>query len=136
MLPSFGTSLWFTPNAVLPGLADTWGVTTEDLGRLTGSVQLGFIIGTLAFALSGLADRWRASRIFLVSAVTGALVNGLFVLSPSLEIGLALRFVTGLCLAGIYPVGMKLVASWAPEKKGLVLGWLVGMLTLGTAFPT
>jgi MFS family permease len=131
----FGTSLWFTPNAVMPGLAQSWGVTAEDLGRLTGSVQLGFIIGTLAFALSGLADRWRASRIFLVSAVTGAVANGLFALSPSLEIGLALRFATGLCLAGIYPVGMKLVAGWAPEKKGLALGWLVGMLTLGTAFP-
>ena len=81
----FGTSLWFTPNAVMPGLAQSWGVTAEDLGRLTGSVQLGFIIGTLAFALSGLADRWRASRIFLVSAVTGAVANGLFALSPSLK---------------------------------------------------
>lgn len=131
----FGTSLWFTPNAVMPGLASAWGVTAGDVGRLTGAVQLGFILGTLAFALSGLADRWRASRIFLSSAVAGALANGLFVLSPSLETGLALRFATGLCLAGIYPIGMKLVASWAPEKKGLALGWLVGMLTLGTAFP-
>ena len=130
-----GTSLWFTPNAVMPGLMAAWSASTEEIGALTSAVQLGFILGTLLFALSGLADRWRASRIFLVSALAGALANGLFVLSTGPEAGLVWRFATGLCLAGIYPVGMKLVASWAPDRKGLALGWLVGMLTLGTAFP-
>ena len=129
------TSLWFTPNAVMPGLSAAWSATTQQIGSLTSSVQLGFIAGTLIFAVSGMADRWRASRIFLVSALSGALANGLFVFSGGLETGLVWRFVTGLCLAGIYPVGMKLVASWAPERKGFALGWLVGMLTLGTAFP-
>jgi MFS family permease len=130
-----GTSLWFTPNAVMPGLAAAWSATTGEIGALTSAVQLGFILGTLVFAVSGLADRWRASRIFLVSALAGALANALFVLSTEPETGMVWRFMTGLCLAGIYPVGMKLVASWAPERKGFALGWLVGMLTLGTAFP-
>ncbi|WP_227662830.1 MFS transporter [Marinobacter daqiaonensis] len=135
MAQFFGTSLWFTPNAVMPGLMASWGVGPAEVARLTGAVQLGFILGTLIFAISGLADRWRASRIFLVCALAGAVTNGLFVLSPGAGAGLIWRFLTGLCLAGIYPIGMKLVASWAPEKKGLALGWLVGMLTLGTAFP-
>ena len=130
-----GTSLWFTPNAVMSGLAAAWSATTGEIGALTSAVQLGFILGTLVFAVSGLADRWRASRIFLVSALAGALANAMFVLSTGPETGMVWRFMTGLCLAGIYPVGMKLVASWAPERKGFALGWLVGMLTLGTAFP-
>lgn len=130
-----GTSLWFTPNAVVPELMAAWSVTPEAVAELTSAVQLGFILGTLIFAVTGLADRWRASRIFLSSALLGALANGLFVLSDGPETGMLWRFVTGLCLAGIYPVGMKLVASWAPDRKGFALGWLVGMLTLGTAFP-
>ncbi|MFC4257860.1 nitrate/nitrite transporter [Marinobacter lacisalsi] len=129
------TSLWFTPNAVMTPLMAEWNASTEQIGALTGAVQLGFILGTLVFALSGLADRWRASRIFLVSALAGALANGLFVLSAGPDTAMVWRFITGLCLAGVYPVGMKLVASWAPERKGFALGWLVGMLTLGTAFP-
>lgn len=130
-----GTSLWFTPNAVVPELMAAWSVGPEEVARLTSAVQLGFILGTLVFAVTGLADRWRASRIFLTSALLGAMANGLFILSEGPDTAMVWRFVTGLCLAGVYPVGMKLVASWAPDRKGFALGWLVGMLALGTAFP-
>jgi MFS family permease len=130
-----GTSLWFTPNGVVEDLAHSWGMTAVELGRLTGAIQLGFIIGTLAFAISGLADRWRASRIFFASAISGAIANAAFAFAGGLTEGLIWRFLTGICLAGIYPIGMKLVAGWVPERKGYALGWLVGMLTLGTAFP-
>jgi len=131
----FGTSLWFTPNAVVHELTLIWGLTASELGHLTSAVQIGFILGTLGFALSGLADRWPASRIFLVAALIGAAANIAFTFAGGLTDALLWRFVTGLCLAGIYPIGMKLVASWAPEHKAMALGWLVGMLTLGTAFP-
>ena len=131
----FGTSLWFTANAVIGDLGREWELTTGQLGHLTSAVQLGFITGALAFAISGLADRWPASRIFLVCAMIGALSNAAFVLSGSMGEAMLWRFITGLALAGIYPVGMKLVAGWAPDRKGMALGWLVGMLTLGTAFP-
>lgn len=126
-----GTSLWFTANAVVQGLAASWGIGPAELGHLTSAIQLGFITGTMAFALSGLADRWAASRIFLVCAIAGALANAAFAFAGGLGEGLIWRFVTGLCLAGIYPVGMKLVAGWAPEQKGLALGWLViGVLVI------
>jgi MFS family permease len=131
----FGTSLWFTANAVVEDLSRSWGITAAQLGHLTSAVQLGFIVGTLSFAVSGLADRWRASRIFLFCALGGAFANAAFAFADGVGEGLVWRFITGLCLAGIYPVGMKLVAGWAPERKGFALGWLVGMLTLGTAFP-
>ncbi len=132
----FGTSLWFSANGVADHLARDWGLTAVELGYLTSAVQLGFIAGTLLFAVSGLADRFASSRLFLVSALIGAASNAGFALvSDSVASGMVFRFLTGLTLAGIYPVGMKLVVSWAPEKKGEALGWLVGMLSLGTALP-
>jgi predicted MFS family arabinose efflux permease len=87
-------------------------------------------------AATALADRFAASRIFAVSAVLGALANAAFALAAGgMQDALAHRFVTGLALAGIYPLGMKMVVSWAPQRTGEALGWLVGMLTLGTALP-
>ena len=131
----FGTSLWFSANAVADALQRQWGISVLDIGHLTSAVQLGFISGTFVFAFSGLADRFSASRIFSLCAVTGAAANAAFALSGGLGSALVLRFITGIALAGIYPIGMKLVVSWAPQKAGNVLGWLVGMLVLGSGLP-
>ena len=132
----FGTSLWFSANAAGADLMAAWGLQAADLGRLTNAVQLGFILGTLGFSLSGLADRFAASRIFAVCAVLGAAANAAFaLLAGGMDSALALRFAVGLALAGVYPLGMKLVVSWVPTQAGSALAWLVGMLTLGTALP-
>ena len=132
----FGTSLWFSINGVWLSLAAELGLAEADLGRLTLSVQAGFIAGTLALAVTGLADRFGASRIFLVSSLLGALANAGFVtVAGVFPLDSLLRFATGLCLAGIYPLGMKLVIAWTPKYAGAALAWLVGMLTLGTALP-
>ncbi|MGB8301927.1 MAG: MFS transporter [Azonexus sp.] len=132
----FGTSLWFSANSAADDLIHTWGITPAAIGTLTNAVQLGFILGTLSFAVSGLADRFAASRIFAVCALLGALCNAAFALFASdLASGIPLRFAVGLCLAGVYPLGMKLVVSWVPERAGAALAQLVGMLTLGTALP-
>ncbi len=132
----FGTSLWFSANSAASSLMQAWGISEADIGLLTNAVQLGFILGTLTFALSGLADRFEASRIFMVCALIGALANAAFaLLANDLSSGLPLRFAVGFSLAGVYPLGMKLVVSWVPERAGTVLSQLVGMLTLGTALP-
>lgn len=132
----FGTSLWFSANAAGGDLMAAWGLQPADLGRLTNAVQLGFILGTLGFSLTGLADRFAASRIFAVCAVLGAAANAAFaLLAGGMDSALPLRFMVGLALAGVYPLGMKLVVSWVPEQAGAALAWLVGMLTLGTALP-
>ena len=132
----FGTSLWFSINGVWLSLSAELGLTETDLGRLTLAVQAGFIAGTLTIAVTGLADRFGASQIFAVSSVLGALVNGGFVFAAQLPpLDFLLRFATGLCLAGIYPLGMKMVIAWTPRQAGAALAWLVGMLTLGTALP-
>lgn len=131
-----GTSLWFSSSAALPSLMRDWGLTRADAGVLVSAVQAGFILGTLLFALTNLADRFPAHRVFLVSALGGAGANALFALAAQgLPSALVFRFATGLMLAGIYPVGMKIVVSWAPRQVGQWLGWLVGALTLGTASP-
>lgn len=132
----FGTSLWFSINGVGPALQAAVGLSESDLGVLTIAVQAGFITGTLLIATTGLADRMRASHLFALSAVLGALVNAAFIgVAESITLATVARFLTGLCLAGIYPLGMKLVVSWTPDHAGAALGWLVGMLTLGIASP-
>lgn len=132
----FGTSLWFSANSAADDLIRAWGIVPADIGTLTNAVQLGFILGTLTFAISGLADRFPASRIFAVCAVLGAACNAAFAgLADGLAWAVPLRFAVGFCLAGVYPLGMKLVVSWVPERAGAALAQLVGMLTLGTALP-
>ncbi|HKR43105.1 MAG TPA: MFS transporter [Paraburkholderia sp.] len=132
----FGTALWFSANSTAADLMRIWHASTADIGWLTNAVQGGFILGTLFISLSGAADRFRASRIFVCSAIAGALFNFCFAwLSTGLVSGAIFRFGVGVCLAGIYPMGMKLIVGWAPDRTGQGLAQLVAMLTLGTALP-
>ena len=131
-----GTSLWFSMNSVADNLMATWEISLAGIGVLTNAVQLGFVAGTLLFAFSGIADRFRPSRIFALCALLGALCNAFFALyAEGMAAGVTLRFLVGVCLAGIYPVGMKLIITWDPEKASQRLAQLVGMLILGTALP-
>ena len=131
-----GASLWFAGNAVLPDLQREWGLPAESLGDITSAVQLGFIAGTLVFAFLALADRHSPRLVFLACALLGALANAAPVLlGGGLWPLLLLRFATGFFLAGIYPVGMKIASGWFRDDLGRALGWLVGALILGTAFP-
>lgn len=131
-----GTSLWFSANSAAGDLRSAWGIDDGDLGQLTIAVQTGFVLGTLLAALTSLADRFSASRIFVLASLVGAASNAGFALfADGMQGGLIWRFLTGLALAGIYPLGMKLVVSWEPQRAGEALSWLVGMLTLGTALP-
>jgi MFS family permease len=123
-------------NSVADNLMATWEISLAGIGVLTNAVQLGFVAGTLLFAFSGVADRFRPSRIFALCALLGALCNALFALyAEGMATGVTLRFLVGVCLAGIYPVGMKLIITWDPEKASQRLAQLVGMLILGTALP-
>jgi len=132
-----GTSLWFAGNAILPELEKQWNLGAEAIGYLTSAVQAGFIIGTLTFAFFNLSDRFSPRIIFFLSSLLGALIN-LCVYLPdfeNLEGIILLRFLTGFFLAGIYPVGMKIAASWYEKGLGNAICFLVGVLVLGTSFP-
>lgn len=129
-----GTSLWFVVNPIIPDILQTADVTA--VGNLTSVIQFGFITGTLVFAILSIADRYSPSKIFFFSSLIAATSNALILLSTTSLVGLyVLRFLTGFFLAGIYPVGMKIAADWFDKNLGKALGYLVGALVLGTAFP-
>ena len=129
-----GTSLWFAINAVMPDLQRQMGWPASDIGRLTSALQLGFIAGTLVFAILTIADRYSSRRVFLVCSLAGALCTLAALLQvESFSALLFWRVCTGFFLAGIYPVGMKIAAQWFPKGLGVALGWLVGALVLGSA---
>jgi MFS family permease len=131
-----GTSLWFAGNAVVLDLQRDWGLAEQAVGYITAAVQLGFISGTLVFAFLAIADRFSARRVFFTCSLAGALANiGVLVAPQDLAGLLPLRFATGFFLAGIYPVGMKIAAGWYQKGLGRALGYLVGALVVGTAFP-
>ena len=129
-------ALWFSGSAVVPALASEWNLTSSQVGWLAIAVQLGFVAGTLISATLNLADIITTRHLFTVSALLGALTNAIFGLyAQQPETAIALRFLTGVCLAGVYPPGMKLMATWFRERRGMALGVLVGALTLGKAMP-
>lgn len=130
------TSLWFAGNAVMNDLVSNFELDQHALGHLTSGVQFGFITGTLLFAILTIADRFSPSRVFFVCAMLGALFNvGLIGQNNGFFSLIMLRFFTGFFLAGIYPFGMKIAADYYEKGLGKSLGFLVGALVLGTAFP-
>ncbi|MDZ4715626.1 MAG: MFS transporter [Cytophagales bacterium] len=130
------TSLWFAGNAVMGDMVLDFHLPSSALGHLTSAVQFGFITGTLVFATLTISDRFSPSRVFLISALAGALFNlGAMLEGNTMWSLMTFRFLTGFFLAGIYPVGMKIAADYYDKGLGKSLGFLVGALVLGTAFP-
>lgn len=130
------TSLWFAGNGVINDLVINFDLKVSALGHLTSAVQFGFILGTLIFAILTIADRFSPSKVFLISALIASIFNlGVLWDANSLISLLLLRFFTGFFLAGIYPVGMKIAVDYYKKGLGKSLGFLVGALVIGTAFP-
>jgi MFS family permease len=134
VLLSFSTQLSGT--AAVPILKNLWELSDSQSAWLTSSVQLGFIGGTILSAWLNLSDVFNARHVFFVSALLGAAFNAIFAwFSNGLPSAVVLRFLTGVALAGIYPVGMKLVASWFRSGLGWQLGIMIGAITAGIAIP-
>ena len=129
-------TLWFSATSAAAALLDTGQLSGQQAALLTGAVQLGFVAGTIVSAYFGLADRLDPRRLFATAALIGAAAN-LALLATGFDdwAAVGLRFVTGAVLAGVYPVGMKLAAGWVERALGLMIGTLVGALTLGSALP-
>lgn len=132
----FCTSLWFAGNAILPDLALHLHIPQQALGSITSAVQFGFITGTLVYATLLIADRFPHSKVFFCSALFAAISNmSIAFIGSGIANVLLMRFLTGFFLAGIYPVGMKIAADYYEKGLGKALGFLVGALVIGTAFP-
>jgi len=131
----FAMTLWFSGSAVLPQLTDEWSLDDGQRSWVTMSVQIGFVAGALVSALLNLADRLPLVGLFAASSLLGALANGAVTLVPEPSGALVFRFLTGFALAGVYPPGMKIVATWCREDRGLGIGLLVGAIVVGSATP-
>ena len=132
-----GLAVWFSASAVVPTLRLEWGISSAEAVWLTASVQVGFVAGALTSTVLNLADRIRPQLLLATSAAGAAACTvTLAVFVDGLSAAIPLRFLTGVFLAGVYPVGMKLMASWSPsESRGKAFGVLIGALTLGSALP-
>jgi len=130
------SSIWFAGNSVIVNLIHNFNLAPNALGHLTAAVQFGFITGTLLFAIFGIADRFSPAKVFFICAILGAFFNlGMLFPQNNLITLLVFRFLTGVFLAGIYPIGMKIAADYFEQGLGKSLGFMVGALVLGTAFP-
>lgn len=129
-------SLWFVSAAILPEMREEAGVSEARLALLSTGVQAGFVVGALAFGVSGLADRFDPRRIFCVCVALGAAANASLLLLPIAgPAAIAARVVTGAAMAGVYPIGMKIAVGWGLKDRGLMVGFLVGAVTMGSATP-
>lgn len=129
-------TVWFSSTAVIPQIADQPGSTSFRLAALTGAVQVGFVLGTLLSAVLRLADRLDPRKFFMWAALVAAATTLCLVWPPATSwYAILLRVLTGMALAGVYPVGLRLAGTWATNDLGLLMGLLVGALTLGSAAP-
>ncbi len=129
-------SLWFTSSAILPDMLAETMISPVAQALLASGVQAGFVVGALASAVFGIADRFDPRRVFVLCAVAAAGANAALLIAPvGGEAAICLRFLTGAFLAGVYPVGMKIAVGWGTKDRGLLVGLLVGALTLGSAAP-
>ncbi|RED54089.1 MFS transporter [Aestuariispira insulae] len=129
-------TLWFSSSATIPALRAEFALTDLQASLISSSVNVGFVVGTILSAMLGLADRLNLKWFFAVSTFVAAAANSLILMVDPTSILLPLlRFLVGICMAGIYPVGMKMASSWAKADMGLLVGILVAALTFGSAAP-
>ena len=131
----FGMTTWFSATAVVPQLQAAWAITPGEAAWLTIAVQLGFVAGALGSAFFNIADLIAPRRLMLYGASGAAAANALLLAAPDVTTAIALRGLTGLFLAGVYPPAMKAMSTWFRVKRGTALGVMVGALTLGSATP-
>lgn len=131
-----GMSLWFVSAAILPDMLAEYPITRLAQALLSSGVQAGFVVGAVASALFGIADRFDPRRVLMASMLTAAAVNAALLMLPvGGLLAVTARFTTGVLLAGVYPVGMKIAVGWGLEDRGFLVGLLIGALTLGSASP-
>ncbi|MGB3830150.1 MAG: MFS transporter [Ornithinimicrobium sp.] len=127
---------WFSASAVVPALRQDWDISLGQSTLLTIAVQIGFVVGAVSSAALNVSDRFPAHRVVAASAAAAAVSTATIALAvDSLWPAIALRLVTGVALAGVYPTGLKLMTSWFDSGRGLALGVLVAALTFGSALP-
>jgi len=128
-------SLWFSASVIAPELIQAWKLNSSAEAWLSASVPIGFVLGAFISSYFGIADRFNPRKVLAVSAFLGALLNISLILVDHAFFGILLRILTGVSLAGVYPVAVKILSQWFPKKRGLAMGILIASLTLGSSLP-
>ena len=128
-------STWFSATAIVPQLTDLWQLSATGRAWLTISVILGFVVGALFSSIANLADRYRPQLVMLVGGVGAGLANLGLIWADGIEVGLVLRFATGLFVAGVYPPSFKLISTWYRRGRGMALGVLAAGIVFGNSLP-
>ena len=131
----FALSLWFSASVIAPELIEVWNLSSNSEDWLSTSVPIGFVIGALFSSYFGVADRFNPRKVFAVSVFLGAILNALLILVDYAFFGILLRILTGITLAGVYPIAVKILSQWFPQKRGFAIGILIAALTLGSSLP-
>src|SRR5690349_628249 len=104
---------WFSSAAVAPLLTADWHPGRLDLPLLTVAVQLGFAVAALGLAAVGAPDVIPGPRLFFAGSIVAAVANAGFALVPtSAAAALPWRALTGAGIAAVYPIALRLIASW------------------------
>ncbi|MDG5787178.1 MFS transporter [Evansella sp. AB-P1] len=131
----FALSLWFSATVIVPELKHVWSLNNNTEAWVTATIPIGFVIGAFVSSYLGIADRYNTRNIFAASAFLGAIFNLMLIFVGSAYLGIFLRILTGLTLAGVYPTAVKLLSQWFPKNRGLAIGILIAALTLGSSLP-
>ena len=131
----FALSLWFSASVIAPELIEIWNLSSTSEAWLSASVPIGFVIGALFSSYFGVADRFNPRKVFATSVFLGAIWNALLILVDYAFFGILLRILTGITLAGVYPIAVKILSQWFPQKRGFAIGILIAALTLGSSLP-
>ncbi|GAE26816.1 major facilitator superfamily MFS_1 [Halalkalibacter wakoensis JCM 9140] len=131
----FSLSLWFSASVIAFEFIQMWNLSSHLEVWLSTAVPMGFVLGALVSSYFGLADRYNPRKIFAISALLGAILNALLLLAGHFSIGLLLRILNGVTLAGVYPIAVKMLSQWFPKRRGLAIGILIAALTLGSSLP-
>ena len=131
----FALSLWYSASVIAPELIEIWNLSSNSEAWLSASVPIGFVIGALFSSYFGVPDRFNPRKVFAISAFIGAILNALLILVDYAFFGILLRILTGITLAGVYPIAVKILSQWFPQKRGFAIGILIAALTLGSSLP-
>ena len=129
-------SLWFVSSAILSDMQLEFSFSASYGAALASSVPAGFVVGALLVAVFGIADRFDPRLVFALASLLAAAFNASLLLVTVGDVSaILMRFFTGVCLAGVYPIGMKIAVGWGDKDRGWLVGLVVGGLTLGSAAP-
>ncbi|MBD3107790.1 MFS transporter [Bacillus sp. AGMB 02131] len=131
----FALSMWFSATVIVSELIVEWQISPQAEAWLSASVPIGFVIGAFVSSSLGIADRYNPRKVFAISAFFGGIFNGLLIFIEAATFGIMLRILTGITLAGVYPVAVKILSQWFPKKRGLAIGILIAALTIGSSLP-